>query len=325
MIMDLVSVVIPTYRRSALVQQAVKSVLAQTYKTLEVLVVIDGVDADGTRGVIDALNDSRTHVIETGINGGPAKARYFGVRHANGIYVALLDDDDEWTANKLEHQMLLLQQHCLGDREFLLSCRSILRINRTDETHTWPVNLYRMGDDLSEYLLDRRYPFKRSGLVASGTLLFPRSLALRVPFPNDAVHEDWSWLLVCVMRDRIPLIMCEDPMFIYNIDLLPSRNTLMNWHKSLEWGLTYRNYMSGRAFAGLLSSTTAWRAKRQDGVRAFPEIARTMREEGRPSVMHWLTLIAVMVFPLAFAEKLRQFPFSQKKKPIVKNIAQPVD
>ena len=101
--MALVSTVIPTYRRPDLVKRAVQSVLAQTYKAIEVVVVIDGVD-DGTRAVIDNLNDPRTRVIETGINRGPAEARNIGVLAAAGSYIALLDDDDEWSFRDLPEQ-----------------------------------------------------------------------------------------------------------------------------------------------------------------------------------------------------------------------------
>jgi glycosyltransferase involved in cell wall biosynthesis len=303
--MKLVSVVIPTYRRPLLAKRAVQSVLAQTYQLFEVIVVIDGVD-DGTRVAIDSLGDGRTRVLETGRNQGPAEARNFGVRAAHGFYVAILDDDDEWTYNKLERQLRFIGQHGLEGQDFLLSCRTILRDIRTGKTHLCPAVLYQTGDDLSEYILDRPSPFKRAGIIASGTLLFPRTLALRVPFPNDAVHEDWSWLLFCVMRDGVALMMCDEPMFVYNLDTTPSRNILMDWHKSLEWGRQYRQYMSGKAFAGLLSTTTAWRAKRQHGLRAVPEIVRAMRREGNAGLNHWLMFIGVMLFPAGFAERLRQ-------------------
>ena len=116
----LISVVIPTYRRSDLVRRAVQSVLRQTYTSFEIIVVIDGMD-DGTRDCLDQLGDSRIRVLETGRNQGPAEARNYGVRHATGDYVALLDDDDEWTKQKLERQLSLLQKLGLAGRDFLIS------------------------------------------------------------------------------------------------------------------------------------------------------------------------------------------------------------
>jgi glycosyltransferase involved in cell wall biosynthesis len=304
----LISVVIPTFRRRELVQRAVQSVLRQTYPSFEVIVVIDGVD-DGTRARVDQMGDARTRVLETGRNQGPAEARNHGVRHAVGDYVALLDDDDEWMEQKLERQVHLFQRLGLAGRDFLISCRMI---GKTPErSYVWPEHLFRAGGDLSEYLLDRRSPFSRLGMVASGTLLFPRSLALRVPFPRDPVYEDGSWLLLCVARDRTPLVMCEEPMFIYHLDPEDvSRNKQSNWRASLEWGRSYRAQMSGAAFAGLLATTTAWRAKRQGGGwRAFIEIARAMHREGDATALHWLMLISVMLLPPDIAEKLRRRSF----------------
>jgi glycosyltransferase involved in cell wall biosynthesis len=300
----LISVVIPTFRRHELVQRAVQSVLRQTYTSVEVIVVIDGVD-DGTRARIDHLRDARTRVLETGHNQGPAEARNHGVRRAVGDYVALLDDDDEWTEQKLERQIHLVERLGLAGREFLISCRVI---GRTPEgTYVWPEHLFQAGGDLSEYLLDRRSPFSRPGMVCSGTLLFPRSLALRVPFAPDTVHEDWSWLLLCVVRDRTPLVMCEEPMFIYHLDPESvSLNKQANWRSSLEWGRRYRAQMSGVAFAGLLATTTAWRAKRQGSWRDFMEIARAMDREGDANALHWQMLISVMLLPPEIAEKLRR-------------------
>ena len=302
----LISVVIPTFRRREGVQRAVQSVLRQTYTSFEVIVVIDGVD-DGTRARIDHLGDARTRVLETGHNQGPAEARNHGVRHAVGDYVALLDDDDEWTEQKLERQIHLVERLGLAGREFLISCRVIGKT--PGGTYVWPEHLFQAGDDLSEYLLDRRSPFSRLIRVCSGTLLFPRSLALRVPFPRDTVHEDWSWLLLCGVRDRTPLVMCEEPMFIYHLDSDGvSLNKQAKWHASLEWGHLYRAQMSGAAFAGLLATTTAWRAKSQGGGwRAFMEIARAMRREGDAAALHWLMLISIMLLPPPeIAEKLRR-------------------
>lgn len=305
----MISVIIPTYRRPVLVKRAVESALAQTYADIEVVVVIDGTD-DGTRDVINRLNDRRARVLETGRNAGPANARNVGVSNATGKYIALLDDDDEWTVDRLQTQMALAAEKNLLDQDFLISCRVIAR-QPTGASHVWPERLYRPGDDISEYLLDRRSPFKRPGMICPGTLLFPRSLALRVSFPDDDMHEDWSWLLLCVVRDRVPLLMCEEALFMYHLDpSAPSLSKRLNWRASLEWGRRYRSHMTGSAFAGLLSTTTAWRAKRHGDWRSFFLIARAMRSEGQAKCRHWLMLASVMLLPADFAEKLRRRSFS---------------
>jgi glycosyltransferase involved in cell wall biosynthesis len=295
----LVSVVIPTYQRAHLIERSVQSALRQTFTNIEVLVVSGSID--GARAVVDGLGDGRTRVIEIE-NRGPAHSRNVGIQHARGKYIALLDDDDEWTPEKLATQLQMIDRHGL-EGDFLLSCRVLSKSG--NDSHVWPKRLFQAGADFSEYLLDRPTPFQRIG-VASGTLLFPRSLALRIPFPNDVVMEDFGWLLLCMSSDHVPFYQCPEPMFIYH--LAPqSRNKIINWRLSLEWAKRYRPYMSGKAYSGLLASTTAWRAKRQGGYRAFAEIAHAMRQQGTPRVIHWVMIGSVALLPITLADNLRRW------------------
>lgn len=304
----LVSVIIPTFRRPDLCRRAVISVLNQTYVELEVLVVIDGPD-DGTRAAIESLNDPRAIVLEGDTNRGPAYARNRGVERARGAYACLLDDDDEWLPQKLAAQMQAVEQLGLRGRDFLFSCRSIIKCDALCCVE--PKKLYQ-GDDISEYLLHRPHPFGSTGLVASGTLLFPRDLALRVPFPDDQVHEDWSWLLLCIGREHVPLFMLPDALFVYHVDHGPSRNVLTDWRKSVEWGRRYRAQISGRAFAALLATTTARRARHQVGIKSWATLAGIMRQEARPEFMHWVTLAGLMLLPANLLEKLWSLKIRRK-------------
>lgn len=106
--MPLVSVIIPTYNRSQLLKQAIASVLSQTFADLEIWVVNDG-SIDDTGEVVVAIGDPRVHYIYQ-VNSGLAAARNAGIRQAQGAYVAFLDDDDLWLAEKLERQVALFEQ-----------------------------------------------------------------------------------------------------------------------------------------------------------------------------------------------------------------------
>lgn len=108
----LVSVIIPTYNRAHLICDALDSVLSQTHRPLEVIVVDDG-SSDDTAGAIQlwksAHNDSDTtiHFIEQDNRGGNA-ARNAGISAANGEYIAFLDSDDCWHPDKTARQLALL-------------------------------------------------------------------------------------------------------------------------------------------------------------------------------------------------------------------------
>ena len=98
----LVSVVIPTYNRCNWLSRAIESVLHQTYSPFELIVVDDG-STDGTPELLEAYGDGIRVIRKenTGVSG----ARNAGIRAAKGELIALLDSDDRWLPEKLEHQV----------------------------------------------------------------------------------------------------------------------------------------------------------------------------------------------------------------------------
>jgi glycosyltransferase involved in cell wall biosynthesis len=104
----LVTVVMITYNRADLAARAAASVLSQTSQDFE-LVVVDDCSTDETRDVIQALQDPRIVYIRHDVNRGASAARNTGMSRAQGDYIALLDDDDEWLPAKLEKQLRLIE------------------------------------------------------------------------------------------------------------------------------------------------------------------------------------------------------------------------
>jgi glycosyltransferase involved in cell wall biosynthesis len=102
----LVSVVLPTYNRCQWLPQAIASVLGQTYAPLELIVVDDG-STDETPVLLKAYG-SDIRVIRQA-NTGVSGARNTGIRAAEGELIALLDSDDQWLPEKLEHQVAFFQ------------------------------------------------------------------------------------------------------------------------------------------------------------------------------------------------------------------------
>jgi glycosyltransferase involved in cell wall biosynthesis len=99
-----VSVVIPTRNRPRHVARAVRSVLAQTFSDLEILVV-DDASTDDVGAVLAPLADARVRVLRHDRRRGACAARNTGIDAARGRFVALLDDDDEWMPGKLAAQV----------------------------------------------------------------------------------------------------------------------------------------------------------------------------------------------------------------------------
>ena len=101
-----VSVVIPTYNRAAVVQEAIQSVMLQTYPDYEVIVVDDG-STDNTRDVVSAFSGKVRYLFQQ--NRGRSAARNHGIRLARGRYIAFLDSDDMFLPEKLGVQVSALE------------------------------------------------------------------------------------------------------------------------------------------------------------------------------------------------------------------------
>ena len=99
-----VSVIIPTYNRAGFLRGAVQSVLDQSYKDVEIIVVDDG-STDETAAVVESFDQVAIRYLRHDRRCGSGAARNTGVLHAGGEYVAFLDDDDEWYPEKLMRQM----------------------------------------------------------------------------------------------------------------------------------------------------------------------------------------------------------------------------
>ena len=106
----LVSVILPTYNRETYLQAAVQSVLDQTLTNWELIIIDDG-SCDGTLSYLSSLTDSRVRVIARQHCGNPARLRNEALTSAIGDYIAFLDSDDLWMAEKLAVQLALLRQH----------------------------------------------------------------------------------------------------------------------------------------------------------------------------------------------------------------------
>lgn len=103
-----VSVIVPAYNSEAYMADALRSVLAQTYKNYEVIAVDDG-SIDGTLRLAKSFEPWVKALTKQ--NGGPASARNLAISNSQGDYLAFLDSDDVWVADKLEQQAAFLDEN----------------------------------------------------------------------------------------------------------------------------------------------------------------------------------------------------------------------
>lgn len=107
--MPRVSVIIPTYNREHIVLNAIQSVIDQTFKDFEIIVVDDGSKDRAEETVKNKYGDKIHYFYQ--MNKGVPAARNQGIKIARGEYIAFLDDDDIWLPEKLRHQVTLLDSY----------------------------------------------------------------------------------------------------------------------------------------------------------------------------------------------------------------------
>jgi glycosyltransferase involved in cell wall biosynthesis len=103
-----VSVIMPTFNREDFIDEAVSSVLSQTFQNFELIIVDDG-STDNTKNKITPYLDDRCTYYNLGHQGNVSRLRNFGLQNAKGVYIAYLDSDDVWEKDKLKEQVQTLQ------------------------------------------------------------------------------------------------------------------------------------------------------------------------------------------------------------------------
>ena len=113
--MEKVTVIIPTYNRAHLIAETIHSVLDQTYRNFEIIVIDDG-STDNTSEIIKSLgHGNRIKYIYKEHCGIPGRMRNIGIANSAGSLIAFLDSDDSWLPHKLEAQVRYLTNHPEAD------------------------------------------------------------------------------------------------------------------------------------------------------------------------------------------------------------------
>lgn len=299
----LVSTVIPTFQRPALVVRAVQSALAQTCGDIEVVVAIDGPDAE-TAAALGRLGDARVRILASPRRLGPGASRNCAVAAARAPWVAFLDDDDTWEPEKIERQLV-----AAGRSESdtpILSCR--LRARCRAGESLWPRRRPRAGESVGDYLFVRGTLFGMEGVLQTSTLLTRRDLLLRFPFREDMWRsEDLEWLLRATHHGAAGVEFADwpRPLVTWNIDDDRPRLSLSApWHQGLDFIRANRSLVSRRAYASYLLTWVSVDAARQGTWRDFLLLWREAWRHGRPSPLDALLHLGHWVLPRAASRRL---------------------
>lgn len=179
----MVSIIMPNYNSEKYIEAAIKSVLAQTYKNWELLLV-DDCSSDNSLELAKAFEDERIRIFSTKENGGAALARNKGIEEAKGRWIAFLDNDDLWTSDKLEKQIPYMQNNGIA---FSYTDYEVI-----DENHT-VISTFKPRLDVCKYK-----DILKHNLIGCLTVVYDSEKLGKVFMPTNAVkREDMAcWLSI---------------------------------------------------------------------------------------------------------------------------------
>lgn len=167
-----VSVVIPCYKCNLTIERAIDSVVMQTVKPAEIIIVNDNSREDVDGYIFNLIEEKYSKIIDIKYiqhinNFGAPAARNTGIMNATKKYIALLDADDSWTPNKIELQFKLMEKNpdvCISGHSVSVGCNSSILKNNIDIYNLRKLSMF-------ELLLRNPLP--------TPTLMFKKSLSVR--------------------------------------------------------------------------------------------------------------------------------------------------
>ena len=306
--MPLVSAIIPTRGRPALLLRAVASVLSQTITDLELIVVVDGEDPV-TAAALAGVTDPRLRIQVNPVSRGSGASRNLGAGLATGQWLGFLDDDDEWLPAKLERQLALVPD---ASTRTILTCRSAYTTPLG--TSVRPREAYLPGTRFDEWLFDRRQLSGGGSFVQTSSLLLPRTLFQECGgFPAHGQHEDWEFVLTAVQGRGAALLTAPEILVRhYAEEERPSLTTSGPLDGSLSWIERMRPCISKRAYSGFCLTVVAHHAKRAGGWRRFATLLGLALRHGRPTAVQLLVFLIVCGAPKRLHKWLRRL-----RRPVV--------
>ena len=227
----LISVIMAAYNAEQTIAQAIKSVLMQTYKNLE-LIIVDDCSTDDTISVISSFKDERIRLIRNEKNSGVSYTRQRAAKNANGRWIAVLDSDDAWANTKLE-----LQANVQMETNASLLFTGSAFMNAYGEKIGWELHV--------PPEIDYRKLLKQN-LISNSSVLVKKALYLKYinsDKNSDLAHEEFvCWLRM--LKDGYIAYGIDQPLLIYRLSgNSKSGNKLkaakMNWNTYRAVGLSF--------------------------------------------------------------------------------------
>gem|GEM_PF-595338 len=190
-----ITVLMPVYNASLFLREAIESILNQTYKNFEFIIINDG-STDNSLQIIESFNDPRIKLVNNEKNLGIIKTRNKGLQLAKGKYIANMDADDVSLPERLEKQITFLEQYA---DVTILASRLVLIDKNNNEVGVWPEDYSVVSDEK----ISQTLPV--INCVGQPTVMMRRDVVTNIMYNNLYTHnEDWGlWLDVLTLNYRI--------------------------------------------------------------------------------------------------------------------------
>lgn len=198
-----VAVIIPTYNRAHVIARALRSVLNQTYRNLEVIVVDDG-SSDDTRSVVESFADPRVRYLRSATNLGATAARNLGIKNSTAEFIAFQDSDDEWLCDKLAKQMAVFVQAAAN---IGVIYSGFFRIEGKKAT-------YYPSDTVSKKSGDILEPLLRGNFVTTQATVVRRECFLSSGMFDERLPRFQDWELFIRLAKRYEFICVDEPLLL---------------------------------------------------------------------------------------------------------------
>jgi len=225
--MDLISVIIPYYKKKEYIISSINSALNQTYKNLEIIIIYDDLNKEDLNLLKKIKKkDKRIKIYINKKNLGAGRSRNKGIKLSKGIFVAFLDSDDLWKKNKLKKQIFFMKKNGIN-----ASHTSYTIINSNNK-----IVGSRNAKDMSYKLL-----LKSCDIGLSTVILKKEIITSKIKFANIKTKEDYVlWLKITFNNNKIFALKDNLTKWRKLEDSLSSSKL----QKIYDGYLVYRKYMN---------------------------------------------------------------------------------
>lgn len=228
---DNITVIMPAYNAEKTVREAVNSVIAQTVKDWELIVIDDG-STDNTVAILTELadSDSRIRFLQNEKNSGVSYTRNRAVTLATGKWIAFLDSDDIWQPQKLQKQLELSEKH----PEMVVCYTASSFINESGKPFKYVMQAV---EELNYKTLLHK------NIMSCSSVMIRSSVMKEIKMPSDKMHEDYFVWITVLKKYKIAYGVNE-PLLVYRLcanskssNRIKSAKMLFNTYKAAGFNL----------------------------------------------------------------------------------------